>query len=178
MTKPTKWHVRPAKTRISLGIHPVWSESLLWAQWVAKDPSYLYADSKDWSDGVDAQADLSLHWAHKPLCWFCHEAAQMLVWWQQFRRQVSYSLRFLPLFCDMVLSFQTDRSKQTLSEGPESDQGLNSYPASIFWMHKCMAKPHYSIFRIIHSSTLLSYKFMMITAHILGVWIFQILMVP
>ena len=29
MTKPTKWHVRPAKTLISLGIHPVWSESSL-----------------------------------------------------------------------------------------------------------------------------------------------------
>ena len=27
--KPTKWHVRPAKTQISLGIRPVWSESLL-----------------------------------------------------------------------------------------------------------------------------------------------------
>ena len=26
MTKPTKWHVRPAKTQISLGICPVWSE--------------------------------------------------------------------------------------------------------------------------------------------------------
>ena len=29
MTKPTKWHVRPAKTQISLGICPVWSESSL-----------------------------------------------------------------------------------------------------------------------------------------------------
>ena len=29
MTKPTKWHVHPAKTHISLGICPVWSESLL-----------------------------------------------------------------------------------------------------------------------------------------------------
>ena len=29
VTKPTKWHVRPTKTRISLGIRPVWSESLL-----------------------------------------------------------------------------------------------------------------------------------------------------
>ena len=29
MTKPTKWHVRPAKTQISLGIPPVWSESSL-----------------------------------------------------------------------------------------------------------------------------------------------------
>ena len=29
MTKPTKWHVRTAKTQISLGIRPVWSESSL-----------------------------------------------------------------------------------------------------------------------------------------------------
>ena len=29
MTKPTKWHVHPARTQISLGIHPVWSESSL-----------------------------------------------------------------------------------------------------------------------------------------------------
>ena len=28
-TKPTIWHVRPAKTPISLGIRPVWSESSL-----------------------------------------------------------------------------------------------------------------------------------------------------
>ena len=31
MTKPTKWHVRLAKTQVSLGIHPVWSESSLCA---------------------------------------------------------------------------------------------------------------------------------------------------
>ena len=47
VTKPTKWHVRPAKTQISLGIRPVWSESSLCAQWVAKDPSFLQADSED-----------------------------------------------------------------------------------------------------------------------------------
>ena len=29
MTKPTKWHVRPAKTKINLSIRPVWSESSL-----------------------------------------------------------------------------------------------------------------------------------------------------
>ena len=29
MTKPTKWHVRPAKTQISLGIRSDWSESSL-----------------------------------------------------------------------------------------------------------------------------------------------------
>ena len=39
--------VRPAKTQISLGIRPVWSESLLCAQWVAKGPRFLHADSED-----------------------------------------------------------------------------------------------------------------------------------
>ena len=35
MTKPTKW----------LCICPVWSESLLCARWVAKDPSFLHVNS-------------------------------------------------------------------------------------------------------------------------------------
>ena len=39
MTKPTKWHVRPAKTQIS--------ESSLCAQWVGKDPRCRHADSED-----------------------------------------------------------------------------------------------------------------------------------
>ena len=39
--------VRPAKTQINLDIRPVWSESSLGAQWVAKDPSFLHADSED-----------------------------------------------------------------------------------------------------------------------------------
>ena len=57
--------VRPVKTQISLGILPVWSESSLCTQWVAKDPSFLHANSEDsWSDWADAQADLSLRWAH------------------------------------------------------------------------------------------------------------------
>ena len=47
VTKSTKWHVRSAKTQISLGIRPVWSEFLLCTQWVAKDPSFLHAESED-----------------------------------------------------------------------------------------------------------------------------------
>ena len=39
--------VRPAKTQNSLGIHPVCSESSLYAQWVAKDQGFLHADSED-----------------------------------------------------------------------------------------------------------------------------------
>ena len=47
VTKPTKWHVRPAKTRINLGIRPVWSESSLCAQWVAKDTKFLDSEDSD-----------------------------------------------------------------------------------------------------------------------------------
>ena len=36
-----------AKTQISLSIRPVWSQSSLCAQCVAKDPSCLHADSED-----------------------------------------------------------------------------------------------------------------------------------
>ena len=39
--------VHPAKTQFSLGIRPVWSESSLCAQWVAKGPRFLHADSED-----------------------------------------------------------------------------------------------------------------------------------
>ena len=45
--KSNKVTVRPAKTQISLGICPVWSESSLCAQWLAKDPIFLHADSED-----------------------------------------------------------------------------------------------------------------------------------
>ena len=43
-----KMIVRPAKTQISLGIRPVWSESSLCAHWVAKDLRFLYAYSEDY----------------------------------------------------------------------------------------------------------------------------------
>ena len=77
MRKPTNWSVRPARTQISLGIRPVWSKSSLCAQWVAKDSSFLHADSEDWSYWTDAQANLNLRWAHMPFCWFCHEVTQL-----------------------------------------------------------------------------------------------------
>ena len=44
--KTSKVTMLPAKTQISLGIHSVWSESSLCAQWVAKDPSFLHAESE------------------------------------------------------------------------------------------------------------------------------------
>ena len=65
LDKTNKVTVRPVKIQLSLGIRPVWSESSLCAQSVAKDPSFLHANSED-SDqtGQMPGADLSLLWAH------------------------------------------------------------------------------------------------------------------
>ena len=38
----------------------------------------LSAQWKLWSVWADAQADLSLRWAHMSFCWFCHEVAQLV----------------------------------------------------------------------------------------------------
>ena len=46
--KTNKVTVRPEETQISLGIRPVWSVPSLCAQWVAKDPMLLHADSEDY----------------------------------------------------------------------------------------------------------------------------------
>ena len=70
MIKPTKRQVRLAKTQISLDNRSVWSESSLSA-WRKLGPLATH-----WTHS-DTQADLSFHWAHKPFCWFCHEAAQI-----------------------------------------------------------------------------------------------------
>ena len=77
MTKLTKWHVRPAKTQISLGICPVWSASLLCTQWVPKDKLSSCGQRRLWSAWADAQADLTLRWAHMPLCRFCRELVKV-----------------------------------------------------------------------------------------------------
>ena len=39
--------------------------------------SYPLSASEDSDQTADAQADLSLRWAHISFCWFCHEAAQL-----------------------------------------------------------------------------------------------------
>ena len=44
---PVPLPVCPAKTQISLGIHPVWSESSLSAHWAVKVSRFLHVDSED-----------------------------------------------------------------------------------------------------------------------------------
>ena len=76
MTKPTKWPERRAKIQISLGIRPVFAVSSIGSQGPKLS---LCEQQRLWSDWADAQADLSLCWAHRAFCWFCHEAAHVLI---------------------------------------------------------------------------------------------------
>ena len=73
-----------AKTRLSLGICPVWSESSLSAGRKLGSLATHWPHSEDWSDRADAQADLSLRSAHISFCCFCHEAAHTILCLQSF----------------------------------------------------------------------------------------------
>ena len=75
MTKPTQWHVRPAKTQISLGIRPVWSESSLSAWRKLGSLATHWAHSED-SDQTGRMHRLIWVFAGRTchLCWF-------VVWW-------------------------------------------------------------------------------------------------
>ena len=79
MTKPTKWHVHPPKTQISLGICLVWSVFAVCVKkhWILSYPKST--QQRLWLDWVDSQADQSLCCAHKSFCWFCHTAAQLTI---------------------------------------------------------------------------------------------------
>ena len=54
--------MRPAKSPISLGIHTVWSESSMFAQWVAKDPRFLRIANTLISLGIHAV------WSESSMC--------------------------------------------------------------------------------------------------------------
>ena len=74
MTKPTKWHKRPVKTQISLGIRLVWSESSLFAWRKLGSLATHWAHRED-SDQTGRMLRLIWIFAElQSLCWFCHEA--------------------------------------------------------------------------------------------------------
>ena len=80
--KTNKMSVHPVKTQISLGIRPVWSESSLCAQWVAKGTRFLHADS-EYSDQTG--------WMPRLICVFAGRTLILLV----LSCRGSYFLRFL-----------------------------------------------------------------------------------
>ena len=74
---------------------------------VRKNLGTHLAHSEDWSEWADSQADLSLRWAHRSFCWFCHGAAHFMsvikatksiIYHVQRTRAVSKSTRCMLLF--------------------------------------------------------------------------------
>ena len=60
--------MRPVKTQISLGIHPVWSVFIARMKKPRIRGSSLSARRRLWSDWADSQADMRLRRAHKSFC--------------------------------------------------------------------------------------------------------------
>ena len=160
MTKPKKWHVHPARTQISMGIRPVYSESSLCTQREAKDPSFLHADSKD-SDQTEQTPRLIWDFAGCT----CHFVGFVM---RRLRLKYTYLLvqtpyksstnandkfnsrnmnRFREVFSDKInlkiqqnsCNFRTDKSGQTVQTQirllleAQSDQRLHCLP---FRLHR------------------------------------------
>ena len=77
MTKPTEWHLCPAKTQISLGIHPVWSESSLsaWRKLRSLATHWVHREDSDQTGQMPRLIRLGR--AHLSFCLFCHLAAYL-----------------------------------------------------------------------------------------------------
>ena len=94
--------VRPAKTQISLGSPPPHPPSLIRVfavrmkkAWVLSYP--LSAQRRLWSDWADAQADLSLRWAHTHFLWFWHVVAHIQLLF--YGPAISWTWNCLLTFC-------------------------------------------------------------------------------
>ena len=133
--KTNKMTVRPAKLK-SAWASAQSDQSLSCAlnQWVAKDPSFFHADSKD-SDQtgrMDTQADLRLRWAHMLFCWFCRVVAYL------------YPLRFIETNQETL--FRTTGICKQKAKKPKVSKRLipSRTQCKHFFQHQCR-KP--SIFK-------------------------------
>ena len=81
--------------RSAWAIHPVWSESSLCTQWVAKDPRFLHADSED-SDQTGRMPGLICVFAGGT-CRFVGFVMRRLIW-QRNLRQTNTHIVKLPIF--------------------------------------------------------------------------------
>ena len=136
--------MRPAKTQISLGILPDWSESSFSVLWVAKDPLLLHADTKIWADLADARADLSLRWVHWSICWFWHAAVGLgsckpLDKWVINKSTLTY-LAFVPLM--LLINSKLIHLTSTPGGGGAGISGMNLVQvcswASSYPPYKCI----------------------------------------
>ena len=79
MSKPTKWHVRPVKAQISLGVRPVWSESSLSAWRKLGSLATHWAHSED-SDQTGRMPRLIWVFAGRT-CHFVGFAMRWIIWY-------------------------------------------------------------------------------------------------
>ena len=97
MTKPTKWDVGPPKTD-QTGHPPILIRVLavhMKKPWVLSYP--LSAQRRLWSDWADAQADLSLRWAHSHFVGF---VMRRLISWKWDRHSRQWNLFFWLMYLD------------------------------------------------------------------------------
>ena len=108
--KTNKMTVRPLKTAQS-------DQSLLCAQWVAKNPSFLHEDSKDSDQTGWMPRLICLRWAHMPFCWFCRDVAHFMptsiMTWQNILHYIfiiAISLEIL-IKCRGPMAYQVCKTK-------------------------------------------------------------------
>ena len=93
----------PAKTQISLGIHPVWSESSLYALWVAKDPRFLQPYSEYTGKSGRKPCLIWVFAGCTSFCWFFHALAHFTCWAVKASKHFPYDINPVPnYFCKYV----------------------------------------------------------------------------
>ena len=107
--KPTKWPVRPAKTQISLGIRPVWSEALLtaWRNLGSLATNRAHSEDADQTGRMPSLIWVFAGWAHMPFSWFYRAAAQFYGKY--------HSVEFINTLSDYAISSELDPVWYSLS---------------------------------------------------------------
>ena len=139
-TKPSKWPVRPAKTQISLGIRPVWSESSLCAQWVAKDPDSFMHTVKTlirlggfpgWSESSLGAQVILLILSCGGLCNLSLDAANPTKWHVR-PAKTSMSIRIHAQFDQSLLGFYV-YTKPLCADCEDSHSRLTARNRRLMW---------------------------------------------
>ena len=145
--KPIKWHLRPEKTQISLGIRQVWS---VFAVRLKKALVLSYPLNAQQTDQTGWMSRLiwDFAMAHMPFCWFCHALAHMwrtLVMWtlvallkptkrhvRPAKTQISLAIR--QVWSDSSLSAWGKLGSLTTHWTHSEDSDQTGHPPSLIWV--------------------------------------------
>ena len=140
----TKWHVRPAKTLISLGIHPVWSETSLSAWRKLGSSVTHWAHSKDsdqtgwmprliWVFAGRTVILLVLSWGGSNLKHTKVKTARAIVFINNVWVFVGFEIKHKPT---VKLSFETYRYELTVQTQIRKEQPPRGYTVCEPWHEK------------------------------------------